>query len=115
MPEEIYQADQEFYTLNQNLQDALANSKAIESKLITEIAREVDNGKPKFPNEQARSAELVGRKLVHPDMIKIDEVVTDLSEKVAQAKQRQALLTNRFSAARHLSELYASYLRTRAT
>lgn len=112
LPVAIRQQQETVTNLRRQLDDARTELETAEAFLMVTITEAVDpkSGKPAYPNETARKAELAKRRQFDPAYVQAASRVRELESALASAQADLDLLINRFAAARKLAELTAARL-----
>jgi hypothetical protein len=112
LPEEIYSSEETLFQSSSALTDAQASLKIAESAISSAVSAEIDSmtNKAKYSNETSRAAEVLRRRQTDAAYVAAEKVVDDIHQRTAKGRMHLGLLRDRFSAARHLSDLYAAYL-----
>lgn len=107
LPDAIRRQQEAVRAARQAVDEARADLETIEAALMAEIVSMEDprTGKPAFPNEQARKAELARRKSVDPTYLTAAKRLTDAQEALDGAQFDLDYLVNRFSAVRARARL----------
>lgn len=112
LPAAIRQQQEVVANLRRQAEDAKAELETAEALLMAEIAEAVDpkSGKPAYPNDTARKAELVKRRQFDPARVRAASQARELESALASAQADLDLLVNRFAAARKLADLTVARL-----
>lgn len=112
LPAAIRQQQETVTNLRRQLDDARTELETAEALLMVTITEAVDpkSGKPAYPNDTARKAELAKRRQFDPAYVQAASRVRELESALASAQADLDLLINRFTAARKLAELTAARL-----
>jgi hypothetical protein len=92
--------------------DAQGTLKHVELNLLTEISKEIDpaTNKLKYSNDTLRQGALADKKVSDTNYTQAEYEAERLSSETQLARIELSLLNNRFSAAKHLADLYAAHL-----
>lgn len=89
--------------------------KTMELGMLSTISQEVDaaSSKPRFSNESMRNAELMARKATDKHYLAANTKLAAAKRDLHNARTHLARISNDFSAAKNLAQLYAGYFQRR--
>lgn len=111
MPLKIWEQKKKINSLKEAVEKLRLELKEIEANLTIEIASETNGGnKPKFPNAEARAAELIRRKNESAEYQQVFKQLQASQQELEDEQINLELLLDQFSALRAVAKLTAAEL-----
>lgn len=110
LPEQIKEAYNKLNSVNMEIEQIAEKIKLLESEIFMDVAEEIQNGKPKYSNQEARNAEFRRRCAYHDEYKMTQSQLRSKQGERDYLQNELSYLRDKFAAYRKLSNLVAAQL-----